>query len=239
MNIVTVATLKGGNAKTTASLAIAAVLAEKGHAVAIVDADPQSTATMILGLKPVAEPWSSEAIELFIKKLAVGSITLVRGGRPLRRASTKQREAFLDRGLLGADFAVVDTAPGEVELVDAALRRSHLVVVPVEPSPLSLTGLCDIAAPCRAARPLAGRAFRPDARSPDPRVDTRARGTCRAAGTRLAVSNDHSGRRASRRLARRRAAGHPLASPLQSLVGLSRTGRGAVSAARPPRSAVR
>lgn len=94
MNTLTVATLKGGNAKTTTSLAIAAVLAEKGHAVALVDADPQSTATMILGLKPVAEPWFSEPIELFIRELAVGSITLVRGGRPLRLASAKQRDAF-------------------------------------------------------------------------------------------------------------------------------------------------
>ncbi|MGH7573660.1 MAG: hypothetical protein ACREM1_00805 [Longimicrobiales bacterium] len=56
-----------------------------------------------------------------------------------------QREAFLDGSTLGVDFVVVDTAPGEVELVDAALRRTDLVVVPVEPSPLSLTGLCDVA----------------------------------------------------------------------------------------------
>lgn len=153
MNTITVATLKGGNAKTTTSLAIAAVLAEQGHAVAIVDADPQSTATMILGLKPVAEPWSSEPIELFIRAFATGSITLLRGGRPLRLASAEQREAFFDQSLR-VDFAVVDTAPGEVELVDAALRRSDLIVVPVEPSPLSLTGLCDVARLAARHEPL-------------------------------------------------------------------------------------
>jgi hypothetical protein len=36
---------QGGNAETTTSLAVAAVLAEKGHAVALVDVDPLSTAT--------------------------------------------------------------------------------------------------------------------------------------------------------------------------------------------------
>src|SRR5690606_23430805 len=81
MNVLTVATLKGGNAKTTTSLALAAVLAEMGHSVALVDADPQSTATMIFGLKPVPEPWSAEPIELYLKELRSGSITLVRGGR--------------------------------------------------------------------------------------------------------------------------------------------------------------
>ncbi|MGH7577338.1 MAG: ParA family protein [Longimicrobiales bacterium] len=145
MKIITVATLKGGNAKTTTSLAIAAGLAEKGHAVALLDADPQSTATMVLGLKPVAEPWAAEPVELFIKGLSAGSITLIRGGRPLRLATAAQRAAFFDCSDLRIGFAVVDTAPGEVELVDAALRCSDLVVVPVEPSPLSLTGLCDVA----------------------------------------------------------------------------------------------
>lgn len=138
------ATLKGGNAKTTSALAVAAVLAQKGHAVALVDADPQSTATMIFGLKPVAEPWTAEPVELYVKELQAGSLTLVRGGRPLRLASSKQREAFFDWSKLCVDFVIVDTAPGEVELVDAALGCSDLVVVPVEPSPLSLPGLTDV-----------------------------------------------------------------------------------------------
>jgi cellulose biosynthesis protein BcsQ len=145
MKVLTVATLKGGNAKTTTCVALAAVLAELGLNVALADADPQSTATMILGLKPVAEPWSAEPVELYLKELRAGSITLVRGGRPLRLASASQREAFFDRDDLRTDVVIIDTAPGEVELVDAALRRSDLVLIPVEPSPLSLTGMTDIA----------------------------------------------------------------------------------------------
>jgi chromosome partitioning protein len=145
MKVITVATLKGGSAKTTTSLAVAAVLAEKGCAVALVDADPQSTATMILGMKPVAEPWRAEPVELHVKELLAGSMTVIRGGRRLRLASPQQREAFFHRSNLEVDFVIVDTPPGEVELVDTALRCADLVVVPVEPSPLSLTGLCDVA----------------------------------------------------------------------------------------------
>jgi len=144
MKILTVATLKGGNAKTTTCLAVAAALAEKGHSVALVDADPQSTATMTFGLKPVAEPWAAEPIELYLKELQAGSITLVRGGRPLRLASPRQRESFLRR--VAAEVVVIDTAPGEIELVDATLRLADVLLIPVEPSPLSLTGMSDVAA---------------------------------------------------------------------------------------------
>lgn len=146
MKVLTAATLKGGNAKTTTCLALAAALAEKGHAVTLVDADPQSTATMIFGLKPVAEPWAAEPIELYLKELHAGSITLVRGGRPLRLANPKQRESFFRRDDLQADVMIIDTAPGEIELVNMALQFADVALIPVEPSPLSLTGMSDVAA---------------------------------------------------------------------------------------------
>ena len=149
MKVLTIATLKGGNAKTTTSLALAAVLAERGLSVVLVDADPQSTATMIFGMKPVADPWTAEPVELYLKELHAGSITLVRGGRPLRLAGDAQREAFFGREDIKADVMVIDTAPGEIELVDTAIQYSDLVLIPVEPSPLSLTGMTDVAALAR------------------------------------------------------------------------------------------
>lgn len=145
MNVLTVATLKGGNAKTTTCLALAAAFAEEGHSIAVVDADPQATATMIFGQRPVVEPWHAEPVELSLPDLRAGSITLIRGGRTLRLASAKQRAAFLERDDVNAELIIVDTAPGEIELVDAALGCSRVVVAPVEPSPLSLTGMNDVA----------------------------------------------------------------------------------------------
>ncbi|MEX2375584.1 MAG: ParA family protein [Dehalococcoidia bacterium] len=144
MKVLTVALLKGGSGKTTTSLALAAVLAEQGRSVVLVDADPQATATMIFGMKPVAEPWAAEPIELYVKELRGGSLTLVRGGRPLRLADQRQREAFFNRPAVQADVMIVDTAPGEIELVDTALRMSDLLLIPIEPSPLSLTGMMDV-----------------------------------------------------------------------------------------------
>jgi chromosome partitioning protein len=153
MKVLTIATLKGGNGKTTTSLAVAAVLAEKGLSVVLVDSDPQSTATMIFGMKPVAEPWTAEPVELYLKPLEAGSITLVRGGRPLRLATEQQRDAFFDRSDIQADIMIIDTAPGEIELVDSALQYSDLVLIPVEPSPLSLTGMTDVAQLAKRLQP--------------------------------------------------------------------------------------
>lgn len=144
MRVLTVATLKGGSAKTTTALALAAVFAEKGRSVAILDADPQATATMIFRLRPVAEPWSAEPVELHLEELRAGAMTLIRAGRTLRLARAGQRAAFFQRSDVDADIMIADTAPGEVELVDTALKHSDLVVVPVEPSPLSLTGMSDV-----------------------------------------------------------------------------------------------
>lgn len=153
MKVLTVALLKGGSGKTTTSLALAAVLAEQGRSVVLVDADPQATATMIFGMKPVAEPWAAEPVDLFVKELRRGSLTLVRGGRPLRLADEAQRDAFFNRPQLEAEVMIVDTAPGEIELVDAALRVSDVLLIPVEPSPLSLTGMLDVAELAKRLQP--------------------------------------------------------------------------------------
>jgi chromosome partitioning protein len=153
MKVLTVALLKGGGGKTTTSLAVTAVLAEKGHSVVLADADPQATATMIFGMKPVPAPWAAEPVELYLKELRGGSLTMVRGGRPLRLADQAQRDAFFDRSALPADVMIVDTAPGEIELVATALERSDLVLIPVEPSPLSLTGMRDVAELAKRLQP--------------------------------------------------------------------------------------
>lgn len=153
MKVLTVALLKGGSGKTTTSLALAAVLAEQGRSVILADADPQATATMIFGMKPVAEPWAAEPVELYVKELRGGSLALLRGGRPLRLADAQQREAFFRRPDLQGDVMIVDTAPGEIELVDTTLRHSDLLLIPVEPSPLSLTGMLDVAELAKRLQP--------------------------------------------------------------------------------------
>ena len=143
--IIAVANQKGGVGKTTSAINLAASLAALEFKTLLVDADPQATATMTFGMKPVTEPWAVEPVDLYVKELHGGSLTLVRGGRTLRLADPNQRETFFDCAGAQADLMIVDTAPGEIELVHAALRRSDLLLIPVEPSPLSLTGMMDVA----------------------------------------------------------------------------------------------
>ena len=143
MKVITVGTLKGGAGKTSTSLALAACFAERGLSVVFADADPQASATLVFGMKPVAAPWSAEPIEMYIRELRRGSITLLRGGRPLRAATPEQRQNFFQRQDVSGDVMIVDTAPGEIELLDAALEVSDLVLIPVDSSPLSIPGMND------------------------------------------------------------------------------------------------
>lgn len=101
MNIV-VSNVKGGVGKTTTSVYLAAVAAEKRQPVSLVDADPQGA---------TAEWYDARPIE---------GVELVEG--PSARTVTKAMEA--------EGFVIVDTPPGEGSLVQAALSAADAVVIP-------------------------------------------------------------------------------------------------------------
>lgn len=102
--IVTVCSLKGGVGKTTTSVALAAQLARRGPTV-LVDADPQGSASTWWRLaEREGRRWPS-------------SLTLV----PWREPMT----------LPPMSDAVIDTGPGDVGRVRAALQLSDTAVIPV------------------------------------------------------------------------------------------------------------
>ena len=165
MRIVTFSNLKGGSAKTTSTLAVAAELARRGRAVLAIDLDPQATLTTSAGLDPgpaAASLLSGEGTpEDAVGRLvdAAGETELPDGGtlhvlpadrRLLRLERTapvqlsRRLLAFLDLVEGDYDVVVVDTPPQASALVTAALASTDLVLVPVASGRGALDGFGDV-----------------------------------------------------------------------------------------------
>ena len=165
MRIVTFSNLKGGSAKTTSTLAVAAELARRGRAVLAVDLDPQATLTTSAGLEPgpaaasllSGEGSPEDALARVVD--ASGDAALPTGGalhvlpadrRLLRLERTapvqlsRRLLALLDLVEGDYDVAVVDTPPQASALVTAALASTDLVLVPVASGRGALDGLGDV-----------------------------------------------------------------------------------------------
>jgi chromosome partitioning protein len=115
MRVIAVASQKGGSGKTTLAghLAIAAEAAEIGR-VALIDADPQAS---------LSDWWNERKAETPL----------------LARSSSTALASDLERlATLGIALVIIDTPPAILDTVAAVIRRSDLVVVPVQPSPHDL-----------------------------------------------------------------------------------------------------
>ena len=105
---IVVAALKGGVGKTTTCVYLAAIAAEAGRKVALVDADPQASAAD--WLENSGDP-------------AVAAVDL-------EEAPT---ERLLARALDGTDddrITIVDSPPGNERLIGVALERADVVIIP-------------------------------------------------------------------------------------------------------------
>jgi chromosome partitioning protein len=148
---------KGGVAKTTSTLNLAAALAEKDFNVLCVDMDPQGNLTMSQGLNPDAIERSmfdvlvhrlplEQVIHRAEIDLAVSSIDLA--GAELALSSMIGRERALEKALLPMkteyDYVLVDTPPSLGLLTINALVAADGVIVPVQCEYLSLRGLVQL-----------------------------------------------------------------------------------------------
>ena len=110
MNVLAVVAQKGGTGKTTLSIAVAVAASADGHNAAIVDLDPQATATN----------WSDRR----------GAETpVVISAQPARLTNVLEAAAGQ-----GADLVVIDTAPRAEQGALAAARAADLVLVPCRPA---------------------------------------------------------------------------------------------------------
>ena len=155
--VIAFANQKGGVAKTTSTLNLAAALKEKEHRVLCVDMDPQGNLTMSQGLNPDSIERSmfdvlvhrlpiENVIEHAEIDLAVSSIDLA--GAELALSSMIGRERALEKALVEVrdtyDFILIDTPPSLGLLTINAFVAATGVIVPVQCEYLSLRGLVQL-----------------------------------------------------------------------------------------------
>lgn len=147
---------KGGTAKTTSTLNVAAALAERGQRVLAIDLDPQASLTMATGVEIASLPVSvydllldeSLTIADVIRPTTVPGVDLVPSHPDLAAAELEllnvlERERqlsyrFRDADLSAYDFVLIDSPPALNILSINILVATQEVVIPIEPHPLSL-----------------------------------------------------------------------------------------------------
>lgn len=147
---------KGGTAKTTSTLNVAAALAERGKRVLAIDMDPQASLTMATGID-IAQLEASVYDLLLEDDLPIGSVivpsslpgvSLVPSHPDLAAAELellnvlereRQLENRIDRETLSAwDYVLIDAPPALNVLSINILVAADELVIPIEPHPLSL-----------------------------------------------------------------------------------------------------
>ena len=155
--VIAFANQKGGVAKTTTTLNLAAAFAEEGHRVLCIDMDPQGNLTMSQGIDPdtlevsmfdvlVHDMSIREVIRRREVDIACSSIDLA--GAEIAMSMKIGRERSLDKALREIredyDFICIDTPPSLGLLTINALTAADKVIVPVQCEYLSMRGLIQL-----------------------------------------------------------------------------------------------
>jgi chromosome partitioning protein len=127
MNVIVVASRKGGSGKSTLTAHLAAHTAKPSRPTLLIDADPQGSLTLWHKLRGTGEP------------------ALRSGARGLAETiKSAQREGYA--------WAFIDTPPNKSNAVIEAIRVATLVVIPARPGVFDLAAIEDTIALCRELR---------------------------------------------------------------------------------------
>jgi chromosome partitioning protein len=147
---------KGGTAKTTSTLNVAAALAEQGHRILAIDLDPQASLSMATGIDVTAIDLSVYDLllddEVTIADVAlpttIANVDIVSSHPDLAAAELEllnvlERERQLDHRIRDADlstydYVLIDSPPALNIISINILVAVREVVIPIEPHPLSL-----------------------------------------------------------------------------------------------------
>ncbi len=147
---------KGGTAKTTSTLNVAAALAEQGKRILTVDLDPQASLTMATGIDVISIDLSVYDL-LLDDQVGIAEVALpttiagvdIAPSHPdlaaaeLELLNVLERERQLDNRLrdadLGAyDYVLIDSPPALNIISINILVAIRELVIPIEPHPLSI-----------------------------------------------------------------------------------------------------
>jgi chromosome partitioning protein len=155
--VIAFANQKGGVAKTTTTLNLAAAFVEEGHRVLCVDMDPQGNLTMSQGIDP--DSLEQSMFDVLVYDLPIREVVRSRevdvacasidlAGAEIAMSTKIGRERSLAKALdpikLDYDFICIDTPPSLGLLTINALTAADKVIVPVQCEYLSMRGLIQL-----------------------------------------------------------------------------------------------
>ena len=156
---IAVANQKGGCAKTTTAVNLAAALAELKQKVLLIDLDPQANASQWLG----AENDERGVFELFTTKIAPNSLLVDSNIEGLRLLAGSRSLASIEKALAGElavetrlkrrlasleslafDYVLIDTPPTLGLMTLNALCAAQQVLIPVTTHVMTLSGVAQL-----------------------------------------------------------------------------------------------
>jgi len=155
--VIAFANQKGGVAKTTTTLNLAAAFGEKGHRVLCVDMDPQGNLTMSQGIDP--DTLEKSMYDVLVNRISIREVIRRRevdvacasidlAGAEIAMSTMIGRERSLQKALAPIkedyDFICIDTPPSLGLLTINALTTADKVIVPVQCEYLSMRGLIQL-----------------------------------------------------------------------------------------------
>jgi chromosome partitioning protein len=118
MKVISVLNQKGGSGKTTIATHLSRAFQLAGHDVLLIDSDPQGS----------ARDWAAVRDDQPVPVVGIDRPTIE---RDIRAVSHK-------------DLLVIDGAPQAADLAISAIKASHLILIPVQPSPYDIWATSDL-----------------------------------------------------------------------------------------------